>query len=54
MNSGIYSEAAVAERYEWSLREFGAEHTHAFACPTWRGRNWAGACDCGLNGEVSS
>jgi hypothetical protein len=35
--------------YDESVRLYGIEHTHDADCRTWRGQNWAGACDCTLN-----
>jgi hypothetical protein len=38
----------IEELVENSCAKFGPEHTHEAKCRTWRGQNWAGACDCSL------
>jgi hypothetical protein len=41
-------DVAVEQLHASTVARDGIEHTHDLACRTWRGQNWAGACDCTL------
>jgi hypothetical protein len=47
-NEGVMSEEEIRRIFQMSVDSFGLGHTHDFECVTWRGQNWAGACNCTL------
>lgn len=48
----VFSEEQIDRFVADSIVQYGEEHTHKFECRTWRGQNWAGACDCGLDNQT--